>query len=444
MTERPQRAWCTSYRAAWVIPVAAPPIRGGAVVVEGSRIAWVGRAGDEPPGLKARTVELGAALLAPGFVNAHTHLDLTVLAGLLDGRPFFEWIRGVVACREALTADELLDSARLGILEGLAGGVTTFGDTAPGDASFDAMRELGVRGIAYQEVFGPDPATAPAALDAIGARIAALRSRASSLVRVGISPHAPYSVSDALYAGAAQLARDLSLPLATHVAESAAESELVAAAAGPFAEFLRGRGIAVAPRAPSPVALLERTGVLAPGALLIHCVRCGEADIAAIARAGAAVVTCPMSNRYFGHGVAPVAAMRRSGIAVGVGSDSMASNGRMDIPAEADAALAGDPAADAADRWALATREGARALGLADLTGTLEAGKAADLVAFPLGAPTDSPPAPPASATARLVVVDGVERVRDGRASGDVAGIAPRVRAAAARLRKWRDAPPRR
>jgi 5-methylthioadenosine/S-adenosylhomocysteine deaminase len=251
-------------------------------------------------------------------------------------------------------------------------------------------------------------------------------------------------VSDALYAGAAQLARDLSLPLATHVADSAAEGELVGAAGGPFADFLRGRGIAVAPRAPTSVALLERTGVLAPGALLIHCVRCDDADIAAIARADAAVVTCPMSNRYFGHGVAPVAKMRRSGIAVGVGSDSMASNRRMDIPAEAEAALADDAAADAADRWALATRDGARALGLGDVTGTLEAGKAADLAAFPLGAPATSPPGPPPSAVASLVLVDGVERVGGGRASGDLAGVSQRVRAAAARLRKWRDAAPRR
>lgn len=444
MTDRPQRAWCTSYRAAWVISVATAPVQDGAVVVEGDRIAWVGRAGDEPPALKARIVELGDTVLTPGLVNAHTHLDLTVLRGLLDGLPFFEWIRGVVACREQLTPGELLDSARAGIIEGLSRGVTTFGDTAPVDAPFEAMRELGVRGIAYQEVFGPDPAGAPDALAFLRERVTRLRARQTPLVQVGVSPHAPYSVSDALFADAASLARGLGLPLATHVAESAAESEYVVAGRGPFAELLRARGIAVTPRARTPVALLQHTGVLGPGALLIHCVRCDDADLAAIAGTGSAVATCPMSNRYFAHGSAPVAALRRAGIPVGVGSDSMASNDRMDILAEADEALAGAGNADAGDRWALATRDGARALGLGDTVGTLEAGKAADLAAFPArGAGADGRALPPRGTLAVLVVVGGVERVRDGRFVTGIEAMEGRARDAAARLRKWRlGAPP--
>lgn len=443
MTDRPQRAWCTSYRAAWVIPVATPPIQDGAVVVEGDRIAWVGRAADEPPTFAARIVELGDALLAPGLVNAHTHLDLTALRGVLDGLSFFEWIRGVVACRDALTPDELLDSARMGVIDGLVHGVTTFGDTAPVDAPFDAMRELGVRGIAYQEVFGPDPAMAPAALTAIRDRVMQLRTRETHLVGVGLSPHAPYSVSDVLYTGAASLARELALPLATHVAESGAESDLVCDASGPFARYLRGRGIAVEPRARTPVALLDQAGILGPGALLIHCVRCDDEDVATLVRTGSPVATCPMSNRYFAHGTAPVAALRRAGVVVGVGSDSMASNDRMDLLAEADEALAGVPDAGVHDRWALATRDGARALGLGDTTGTLEEGKAADLVAFTAAGGRGSEPGlPTRGALATLVVVGGVEQVHGGRFLGDAEPVAARVKRAVARLHKWRlDAP---
>ena len=441
MSERAPRAWATSYRASRVLPVSAPPIRDGAVVVEDGRIVWVGRAGDEPSLSGKRVVELGRAVLAPGLVNAHTHLDLTVMSGLLDGLPFFEWIRAVVACRDALTPDELLDSARAGIISGLEAGVTTYADTAPVAAPFDAMLELGVRGIAYQEVFGPDPAEASAASGALDKRVALLCQRESRLVRVGVSPHAPYSVSDELFVAVAALARRKRLPIATHVAESDAESTFIVRGAGPFAEFLRGRGIGVAVRADSPVALLERLGVLGADVLLVHCVTCDDRDVAAVARGGAGVATCPRSNSYFAHGRAPVAAFRRAGVAVGVGSDSMASNVSMDPLLEAAAALAGDAGSTAADRWNLATLGGARALGLDATIGTLEAGKDADMVAFPLGAAVDDaaayPDLPP-SARASLVLVAGVERVRDGRVVGDTGAVAARAAAAALRLRKWR------
>src|SRR5581483_4854882 len=371
MSDRATRVWCTSYRAAWVLPISGPPIRDGAVVVAGDRIAWVGAAGGEPPHLKARTVALGDAVLGPAFVNAHTHLDLTVLRGLLDGLPFFEWIRGVVAAREVISRDDALDSARSGVLEGFRAGIATFADTAPTNASFTAMRELGARGVAYLEVFGPDPAAAPAALDGFRARVDALRATETPLIRVGVSPHAPYSVSDALYTAVASYAREERLPLATHVAESAAESALVREATGPFADFLRGRGIATEPRAPSPVALLDRTGVLGRDALLIHCVHADAPDVARIAASGAAVATCPRSNRYFGHGTAPVAAFRAAGVRVGIGTDSMASNVTMDLLAETRAAGCGGLSAC----WAAASLGGARALGLDGAVGTLEAGK---------------------------------------------------------------------
>jgi 5-methylthioadenosine/S-adenosylhomocysteine deaminase len=441
VSDHPARAWSTVYRAAWVLPISGEPIRDGAVLVEGDRIAWVGTRAAMPAAPQARVVELGDALLTPGLVNAHTHLDLTVLRGLLHGESFFSWIRSVVAARDELTPDETLDSARAGILEGLLAGVTTFADTAPGPAGFDAMRDMAVRGIAYLEVFGPDPAQCDAALADLRNRVAALRPGETPLVRVGVSPHAPYSVSDALYAATADFARREGLPLATHVAESDAELSFVAAGTGPFAELLGKRRIAVAPRGRTPVAMLERAGVLAANALLIHCVCCDAGDVAAIARSGAAVVTCPNSNRYFEHGAAPAREFVAAGVRLGVGSDSMASNTRMDLLAEARAAM-GEAAAGRREQWELATIGGARALGLGDAIGTLEPGKQADLAAFAI--PPDAaqgrgavPVLAPAS-QAQLVVVAGAERVCAGRLAGDAAGIAARAGAITARLREWR------
>jgi 5-methylthioadenosine/S-adenosylhomocysteine deaminase len=333
--------------------------------------------------------------------------------------------------------DEFLDSARAGIIEGLRHGVTTFGDTAPVTAPFDAMRELGVRGIAYQEFFGPDPAVVADAMAGIRAHVEALRKSETPLVKVGISPHAPFTVSEPLYRAAAEYARAERLPLATHIAESAAEDDFVRRGAGEFADLLRARGIALGPTARSPVALLERADVLGASALLIHAIRCDADDVQAIARSRSAVVTCPLSNRYFGHGVAPMAAYRAAGVTLGAGSDSLASNSTLDILEESRTALAGVAGATAADQWALATRGGAAALGLSGEIGTLEAGKAADFAVFPC-APSHQPPVPPVRRRAALVVVAGVERVRDGEVIGDVQDTLARAAAATARLREWR------
>jgi cytosine/adenosine deaminase-related metal-dependent hydrolase len=391
------------YHAHLVRPVSTPDIERGTVVVEGARITYVGPRAGAPPG---PDMDLGDVVLSPGLVNAHTHLDLTALRGGFDGLPFFDWIRALTAARAALSPAELLESARAGIREGLLAGITTYADTAPNDAPLEAMRAMDVRGIAFREVFGPDPAQCERSLDGLRAAISDARPRETALVRAGVSPHAPYSVSDGLFSAVAAFAKEQGLPLATHVAESADESQFVSRGDGVFAGFLRSRGIAVTPRAQTPVALLERCGVLDANALLIHCVRCDERDIATIAQHGCGVATCPMSNRYFGHGAAPVAAMRAAGVGLGAGSDSMASNDRMDILREARVALGAG--AREQEVWELAAFGGARALRLDHAIGSLEAGKQADLAAFALGTVPEAP------ARAVFVLVAGRVAVSDG------------------------------
>ena len=451
MGQQPERQYRTRYHARWVVPVSSAPIENGTVVVEGERIVFVGPRASAPSG---RDDELGEAVLIPGLVNTHTHLDLTVMRGRLDGLPFFTWVRTLVAARNEVLRDaDLLDSARLGVIEGLRAGITTYADTSPGDAAFEAMRELGVRGIAYREVFGPDPARCGDAISELRMEIASMRSRETPFVRVGVSPHAPYSVSDALYSAAAVLAREEDLPLATHVAEGEDESRLVSRGDGEFAGFLRARGIAVTARAHSPIALLERCGVLGSNALLIHCVRVDPDDIETIAQHGAAVAHCPASNAWFGHGTTPLAELLGAHVSVGLGTDSMASNERMDLLREARLATEaqrarGRPRIDAAAGLRLATLGGARALRMVAAIGSLEPGKQADLAAFaltvePHGAQdvAEGLLARGARTPAALVVVAGRERVRDGRIIGtDTIGVEERVTASATRLSAWKPA----
>ncbi|HEY2026153.1 MAG TPA: amidohydrolase family protein, partial [Gemmatimonadaceae bacterium] len=141
----------TRYHARWVLPISAPPIADGTVIEEQGRITWVGRRADAPAGSGA-DIDLGDALLMPGLVNAHCHLELTAMRGFLDGLDFREWIVRLTRARAAvLTPEMLLDASRLGVVEGLVAGITTFGDTGDSGTGFDAMLEHGVRGICYRE-----------------------------------------------------------------------------------------------------------------------------------------------------------------------------------------------------------------------------------------------------------------------------------------------------
>ncbi len=443
------------YHAEWVLPVTAPAIHHGTVTVANGRITHVGPRASAPAG-PGEDVELGAAVLMPGLVNAHTHLELTVMRGFLEDLDFHAWIRQLTtARREALSPAALLDSARLGLDEGLAAGITTYADTCESGVVFDALLERGVRGIMYQEVFGPAPATSDDALTELKLRIEPLRARQTDLVRLGISPHAPYTVSDRLFAAAARYAIQARLPIAVHIAESEAEQRLVAEGRGEFADALIKRGIRVERRARTPIQLLRGLRVLDAQPLLIHCVRADATDVHAIAASGSTVAHCPASNAKLGHGVAPLTDFLDAGIPVGLGSDSVAANNRMNILGEAwlaalqqGARVRRPGAVTAARALRLATIDGARALGLDGEVGSLESGKAADLAAFPLDERLN-PVHDVESAVvfalhgvpASFVSVAGTVLVRDGTLVNRDPGLSRRVQDAADALQAWLGAP---
>lgn len=436
------------YRARWVVPICSPPIADGVVVVKRDRIEYVGSSDGGPAGDE---INLGDVLLLPGLINAHCHLELTVMRGFLEDLEFRRWILRLTAARRAvLDRDALLDSARYGLEEGLRAGITSYADTCESGVVMQAMREAGVRGIMYQEVFGPDPSQCAASMGDLRERVGGLRYLETPLVRVGISPHAPYTVSDDLFRAAAEMAREQRLPLAIHIAESDLEHRLITEASGALADGLRRRGIPVAIRGTSPIQLLHRLHVLDATPLLIHCVRVDAQDIATIVGSGSPVAHCPASNAKFGHGTAPLDEMLAAGVVVGLGSDSMASNNHMDILAEGRLALLGQrtrlgssETPSASDVLELATVGGARALGMSDLVGTLEPGKQADLAAFtldghhPIHDPVASAVFAITGARARFVAVAGNVLLRDGRLTGARAGLQLRIEELADALATW-------
>ena len=443
----------TAYTARWVLPVSSAPIEHGVVVVQGREIVFVGKA---PPewARGTREVALGESVLMPGLVNAHTHLELTAMRGMLEGLDFRAWLRTLTAARQELfDRESLLDSARLGIAEGLRNGITTFADTTDSGIPLDAMREAGVRGIGYIEVFGPDPSQYGDAVKRLAERATEQRAQDTALVRTGVSPHAPYTVSAKLFERTARLAIDEAYPIAVHVAESAAESDFVSDGTGPFADGLRARGIAVGRSARSPVALLHSTGVLSARPLLIHAIHVDHEDIGLILASRSTVVHCPISNAKLGQGIARLSDFLDAGIAVGLGTDSVASNDRMDILCEASQATLFAslrnrtpdvlPARRALD---MATNGGAHALGLADRIGTLEPGKDADLAAFPLSDPDAGTVHDPAvtlvhvlagRVQASMVMVAGKELVANGVVLAKHPGLEARAAETGARLRAW-------
>jgi 5-methylthioadenosine/S-adenosylhomocysteine deaminase len=395
------------------------------------------------------------AALMPGLVDVHAHPELAAFRGLIEDMTFPDWITTLQRLKAAAADRETYElSAHWTCVEAIAAGVTTLAATEDSAAAFDALIDAGVRGVVYAEVFGPSPTQVTGAMAELRARMDVLRRRETDLARLGVSPHAPFTVSDELFSQVAAYALQEGLPVAVHAAESADEQALVTRAQGVFAERLRARGIAVLPRGRSTIDLLERTGVLATRPLLIHCVYVDGADIARIAAAGATVAHCPAANARLGHGIAPLMDLLEAGIAVGLGGDSVASNNRTDILEEAHLAQMlqrahrGDPAAlPASQLLRLATLDGARALGLESRTGSLERGKDADLCAIALTAPHVLPVHDPAVAVVHAArAADVILTVVRGRilhgAGTDVRMRADQLRArldvAAARLRAAR------
>jgi 5-methylthioadenosine/S-adenosylhomocysteine deaminase len=363
--------------ADWVVPVEGDPIEDGAVAIgEDGRIAAVGPSSELGPGERFEE-----AVILPGFVNAHSHLEYAVYAGFGDGLPFGPWIALHVARKQRIELADMETIARLGALECLRSGITTVGDCSFSGAAATACAEVGLGAIVYLEVFGADDSP-------LRERFAPMRERIagalSERVRLGISPHAPYTCSLELYRASAELG----LPVATHLAESEAEDEFLRTGSGSWQAFAE---LLVPPPGETGIRALAAAGLLGPHVLAAHCVNADEEEIALLAAHDVAVAHCPRSNALLGCGIAPLAALREAGLRVCIATDSPASTPSLDMFDELRAAISFARARErrpgaltAADGLELATLGGARALGLDAEVGSLAPGKRADLTVLSL------------------------------------------------------------
>ena len=382
--------------ANYVLPISGPPVRAGAVAIDGSEIVAVGTLSDIALQFPGGEVEdFGDAAILPGFVNCHSHLELTAMRGSLDDveHDFRSWLLKVQDLRSTMTDADIEAAAIAGAREGAAAGVTCFGDIGRnGSAGLNALKTAGLRGILFQETaFSPDNRTSDEDFAKLGATFEALRQEETALVQVGLSPHSTYTVSSRLFELIAQYAILNRIPLSIHTAEARDEMALLTKGEGFFTEVYEKFGVEWHSPFCTPVEYLERLGVLAAQPLLAHCVKVSESDLSKISGNGAKIAHCPKSNAKFGHGYAPFESFLNAGVAVGLGSDSVASNNVCDMLEEARFASLSARNREGSSRFItaqemleVATLGGARALGLDHMIGTLEPGKQADIAVVSL------------------------------------------------------------
>ena len=400
--------------ADWVLPVEGEPIERGAVAIEDGVIAAVGTAAELGEGER-----FPDSAIVPGFVNAHTHLEYAVYAGFGDGLSFGPWISTHVERKRRLTRPDMEAIARLGAAECLRSGITTVGDLAFTGASAHACAELGLRAIVYLEVFGKDGAEA---MQRFEEKRTYVEPALSERVRLGISPHAPYTCSREVYA-AAMAAR----PARRDTSErEPGRARLALAGRGPWQPFAE---MLVEPEGMSGIRSLAAAGLLNERVAVAHCVKVDQEEIGLLAGHGVAVTHCPRSNALLGCGIAPLEELRAAGLRVGIGTDGVSSVPSHDFFEELRTVISFARARSeranslsATETLELATLGGARALGLAAETGSLVPGKRADLAIVSLSGSPYLPWEDPAAAVVyggspqrmTATLVDGQTRYERG------------------------------
>lgn len=401
--------------ADWVLPVAGHPIRDGGVLVAGAHIEAVGDAESLRRANPGEAVHAYAGCtIVPGLVNAHTHVSLTALEGVLPSAPFPQWVRLLASVLRRLTPDDVAASAALGAIRALGSGVTVVGDVAYGPEAPAACADLGVAGTFFWEVFGITESQ-------LAERLAEVEYPADGRgcgprIQCGISAHSMYTSGPGLLRAVSGVARRSDRPMMLHVAESPAEMRLAVLGDGPLEPIARRFAARFRSPRTSPVTYLGRLGVL-DGILAVHCVQLAHGDAERLAAQARGVALCPSSNAYLEAGSPPVAQLREAGVRLAVGTDSPASAPGTDVLAEARALAKLDRDLLPQRLLRMLTADGAEVLGLSERFGTLEPGKQADLVAFRVGT-TDEPASALVShgspAGVEAVMTAGVWRVLGG------------------------------
>lgn len=379
------------FRAAWLLPINQPPIRDAWILTERGRIVAFGHSqpGDFTP---SGEIDLGNVAVLPGVVNAHTHLELSWLRGRVAPTDDFPaWIRSVVKLIYQ-TPDHAEEAARAiseAVDEARRCGTALVGDISNDLVTSRVLAERRLAALVFHELIGFKNQNAPKTIADALERLAAMPS--SGLLRHSLAPHAPYSVSPALFSAIkAELGRDPIARSSVHLAESEAEVQFLEDGTGPWRQFLEDMNAwDPAWTAPgcTPVEYLEKMSFIDDRLLIVHGVQLTDGELERIGASGATVVTCPRGNIRTGAGAPPVDDFFRHGVRVAVGTDSLASVPDLNIFSELAELRRLAPTVPARALLQSATINGARALGFEADFGSIEAGKRDSLIAVDLPGP---------------------------------------------------------
>jgi cytosine/adenosine deaminase-related metal-dependent hydrolase len=387
--------------AKYVLAEPSRIIENGGVSIDGGKITGVGTKDEvmrtDPA---ADVTAFGDCVLMPGFVNAHTHLELTDMRGkIAPTKDFVDWIKSSVMRRLLVTDKVRLKAIRAGAAECLVSGITTLADYskagglgltmgAKPSLAPQALQEANIRRVIFEEILNPDPTAVDAGVADFQARLKA-QGPPADLSTPGLAPHAPYSVSSELYLKAAATCAERGIPFSTHCSELVEEAEFVRTGEGRFKDLLtllkRRMPVFPEPRG-TPVAYLAGLGILKLKPVLVHCNYLSASDIEMIAQSGSSAVYCPGSHRYFSHPKHPLPELLKAGVNVALGTDSLNSNSELNMFREMRIVREEFPGIAAETLVGMATQNGACALGLGAKTGRLATGFFADVIAIRLDA----------------------------------------------------------
>lgn len=398
-------------KAKWVLPIESEPIKDGAVVVSRTKIKDVGKARDLSKKYpNEEIVDFGLSALMPGLINLHSHLEFSVFRGLTDDLPFSSWKISQHKKLKKLDTENWQVSAELGATETIKSGITTVADITTSGASLSPVIEKGLRGVVLHEVMGLEHKNIKQKIDQIQKTVESWQEQAKgSLIKIGVAPHSPYTVSPPLFKAVSDFAIENKMQVSIHLAGSKDEYQFVKYGSGPLAieyKQLAGWGdILWQPTGVSPVKYLEQWDAYEGKVMAAHCIQVNDYDVDILAKYGVNIIYCPRFGAKMAMGIAPVQKFLERNMLVGLGTDSPASNNTFDLFEEMRIGLMLQRAQNqtttnfsAEDFIRMATINGAAILGLEKEIGSLKQGKRADIIAIDLSHSYQIPTRDPYSA----------------------------------------------
>lgn len=399
--------------AQYILPITSEPVLGGAVLVRDGRIRDIGKADM----LRLRypdeeVKDFGTAAIMPGLVDLHTHLENSILRGIVHDVPYVTWLRTVAETSRRMEVSDWYDSAILGGLDVLSSGITTVADITSTGAACTAAQKLGLRAVVYREVGATDKRRVDYAMRTAENDIMHWREEVDpDRIRIGVAPAPLYMCHPEVFGKVAEFATRADLPVAMHLAGSREEYNFVRYGSSTFSvhgDDVKRGFVELPPWLPtgtSPVRYVLNWGAFeCPNIVAIHCVHVDDEDVKKLKEYNVGVAVCPRCNAQLGMGVSPVNEFLRAGLNVGLGTDSPAATDSTDMLSEMRLGMLIQRAVnvgeflDSDTVLEMATIGGARALSLDHEIGSLEVGKRADVIAVDLSSSHQSPTTNPVSA----------------------------------------------